>query len=186
MPFVHETARLRVAPMTLADAPALYAYRADPSVTRFQGFAPESVADAEAFIEGSLGADLSEPDRWCQVGLFLRETGELVGDMGAKRFGYDGAHAEVGFTIAPGHQRRGLATEAVHALLAYLFDDLSLHRAIGSVDPANVGSRALLERLGMRQEAHFVKAYWFRDRWVDDVVYAMLREEWGALTPPSP
>ena len=168
-----------MASMTLGDAPALFSYRSDPSVTLFQGFAPESVADAEAFIEGSLGADFAQVDRWSQVGLFLKETGELVGDMGARRFGYEGAQAEIGFTIAPSHQRRGLATEAVRALLAHLFDDLSVHRVMGSVDPDNAGSRALLEKVGMRQEAHFVKAYWFRDRWVDDVVYAMLREEWG-------
>ncbi len=177
--FVNKNSSLHIRSMASFDAPALLAYRSDASVTRFQGFAPEHVGDAESFIEGSLGADLSEPDRWCQVGLFLKDTGELIGDMGARRFGHDAAHAEIGVTIAPSHQRRGLATEAVRALLSHLFDDLSVHRVIGSVDPDNTGSRALLEKLGMRQEAHFVRSYWFRDRWVDDVVYAMLREEWN-------
>ena len=43
--------------------------------------------------------------------------------------------------------------------------------------------RALLERLGMRREAHHVRSYWFRGAWVDDVVYAMLRTEWSNARP---
>ena len=102
-----------------------------------------------------------------------------MGDLGAQRLGHSPEQAEIGFTIAPSHQRRGLATEAARALLSHLFDDLGLHRVTASVDPDNLASRALIERLGMRQEAHHVKSYWFKGGWVDDVVYAMLRTEWS-------
>ncbi len=83
-------------------------------------------------------------------------------------------------TLAPEFQRQGYAGEAFRALLSYLFGTLGKHRVFGSVDPANTASIALLRRVGMRQEAHLVKSLWFRETWVDDVIFALLEEEWDA------
>ncbi len=177
------TQRLRLTPLTGDDAQALFSYRRLPEVTRFQNFVPAGVADAEAFIASVQGRDLGASDQWCQLAVRLRETDELVGDVGVQRMSHGAKQAEIGFTVAPSHQRRGLAMEAVTALLGHLFGELDLHRVTASVDPENVGSCALLERLGMRREAHHVRSYWFRGAWVDDVVYAMLRTEWSNARP---
>ena len=172
------TERLLLDALRPEDAPALFAYRSDPSVTLFQGFSPERLEDAEAFIASGQGRAFGTPEAWCQLAIRERAGGALVGDLGARIHGHEASQAEVGFTIAPSHQRRGLATEAVTGLFGHLFEVLGVRRVVASVDPDNAASRALLGRLGMRQEAHFVESYWFRDRWVDDVVYAMLRDEW--------
>lgn len=71
-----------------------------------------------------------------------------------------------------------MATEALHALHNYLFAALEKHRVYASVDRGNVSSMRLLERLGMRKEAHIVKSLWFKGEWVDDVVFAILATEW--------
>jgi RimJ/RimL family protein N-acetyltransferase len=55
---------------------------------------------------------------------------------------------------------------------------LKLHRLSATADPRNLASVKLLERLGFRKEAHFVKSLWFKGEWADDVVYGLLREEW--------
>ena len=55
---------------------------------------------------------------------------------------------------------------------------LGQNRVFGSVDPNNVSSVKLLQRVGMRQEAHFVKSLWFKGEWVDDVIFAILASEW--------
>ena len=83
--------------------------------------------------------------------------------------------------MAPEFQNRGYATEAVRALLEYLFDTLGKHRVFGSVDPRNRSSIRLLQRVGMREEAHFVKSLWFKDEWVDDVIFAILASEWKSI-----
>ena len=85
-------------------------------------------------------------------------------------------------TLAPEFQRQGYAAEAFRALLSYLFGTMGKHRVFGSVDPANTASIALVRRVGMRQEAHLVKSLWFRGDWVDDVIFALLEEEWDLQT----
>lgn len=52
-------------------------------------------------------------------------------------------------------QGKGYATEAAIGVIDYLFSDLKKHRITASVDPINIKSVALLERIGMRKEAHF-------------------------------
>lgn len=92
----------------------------------------------------------------------------------------DSRQVEIGFTVAPAHQGRGFATEAVLGILAYLFERVHKHRVFASVDPRNVASIALLKRTGMRQEAHFRESLWFKGRWADDMVFGILETEWAS------
>ncbi len=92
----------------------------------------------------------------------------------------DPRQVEIGFTVAPAHQGRGFATEAVLGILAYLFECVHKHRVFASVDPRNVASMALLKRVGMRQEAHYRESLWFKGGWADDVVFGILESEWAS------
>jgi len=58
------------------------------------------------------------------------------------------------------------------------FDELGLHRIIGRCDARNTASARLMERLGMRQEAHFRENERFKGEWGDELIYAMLAREW--------
>ena len=78
----------------------------------------------------------------------------------------------------PAHQGRGLATEAASVVLRLGFEGLGLHRVIGRCDALNLPSARLVERLGMRREAHFVHNEVFKGAWGDELVYAMLEDEW--------
>jgi RimJ/RimL family protein N-acetyltransferase len=49
-----------------------------------------------------------------------------------------------------------------------------------SVDPRNAACVALLQALGMRQEAHFRESLWLHGEWVDDAVFALLAWEWSS------
>jgi RimJ/RimL family protein N-acetyltransferase len=170
--------RLTLRVLEPADAEAVFAYRADPGVSRYQGWVPASAAEVRAFIAGLAGIGPDTPGRWFQLGIVLRATGELVGDCGLRVSESEPREVEVGITVAPAFQRRGLAGEALRALLGFLFDGLGKHRVYGSVDPRNTASLAMLERVGMRREAHFVESLWFKGVWADDVVCAMLAREW--------
>ena len=72
----------------------------------------------------------------------------------------DAVEFDIGFTISPGHQGGGYATEAVRLLLAYLFTTRGKHRAIAYCDPRNAASVALLQRLSMRREGHLRESTW--------------------------
>jgi RimJ/RimL family protein N-acetyltransferase len=170
---------LALTPLSPADAPRLAEYRAIPRVARYQGWAPGCVDDALRFI-ASLAPRLDEPGTWFQFGIRLAESGVLVGDLGVHFPADLPGQAELGFTLAPEHQHRGYATEAVQAILAHLFGPLAKHRVFGSVDPRNAASIAVLQRVGMRQEAHFRQALFLKGEWVDDLVFAILQSEWKA------
>ena len=126
------------------------------------------------------GRRSGHPGAWYQVGIYLQAGGKLIGDCGFRPLKDEPRQAEVGMTLAPEFQRQGYAAEAFRALLSYLFGTLGKHRVFGSVDPANTASLGLLHRVGMRQEAHLVKSLWFRGDWVDDMIFALLEEEWDA------
>lgn len=173
------TDRLVLTPLTDADADALFSYRSLPEVGRYQSWEPARVEDAAAFIESVRAVGFDSPGTWSQLGVRLRETGELVGDLGV-HFLEDGTQVEVGFTITPAVQGRGFGTEALAGLLDHLFNTLRKHRVSASVDPRNGPSLRLARRVGMRQEAHFRQSVWFRGEWADDIVLAVLASEWGA------
>jgi len=88
----------------------------------------------------------------------------------------------IGFTLDSSQQSNGYATEAVHCLLDYVFNSLNKHRVIAITDCQNAKSIALLERMGMRREGHFLQNIWFKGAWGDEYQYAILRSEWLAKT----
>jgi len=80
----------------------------------------------------------------------------------------------------PDHRGHGYATEAAAAMLGLGFEGLGLHRIVGRLDARNDASARVLERLGMRREAHFVENEFVKGEWCDELVYAMLASEWQA------
>jgi RimJ/RimL family protein N-acetyltransferase len=93
---------------------------------------------------------------------------------------------EVGFVFNPEYQGKGLATEAATELLRLGFEHFDLHRIIGRCNARNEASARLLERLGMRREAHFRGNVLFKGEWKEELVYAMLQREWRAKQSPQP
>ena len=87
---------------------------------------------------------------------------------------------EIGYILHPDYHGRGLATEAAEVMLRLGFEDLGLHRVIGRLDGRNLASARVLERLGMRREAHFVENEIVKGERTDEIVHAMLEHEWEA------
>lgn len=179
------TQRLTIRDFEANDGPRIFSYHRHPEVSRFQSWGTESVDAIQTYIRGLAAADPDTPGKWYQVGIFLRVGGKLIGDCGLRVLESEPRQAEIGITLAPEFQGQGYATEALKALLGYLLVTLGKHRVFGSVDPRNVASIKLLERVGMRKEAHFVQSLWFRDGWVDDVIFAILAEEWKSRNVQS-
>ncbi len=174
-----QTERLLLRPLRESDMPAFAAYRADPEVSRYQSWIGCSEEEARSLLEEQRRTVAFAPGTWLQLAMELQGGGALVGDC-AVHVLEDARLAEIGFTLAPAHQGRGYATEAVRAVLDHLFAAREAHRVSAVVDARNAPSVALLERVGMRREAHFVRAAWFKGEWADEYVYAVLRDEWTA------
>ena len=179
------TSRLVLRRLAAADAESVFCYRSDPEVSRYQTWEPRDSCDVLSFIDRMSVDDPLVAGAWFQVGIVLIETGELIGDCGLHPRADDRRQVEVGVTVAPVYQGRGLALEALDALLGFLFTASDTHRVFCSVDPRNVACVRLMERVGMRKEAHHVQSLWVRTEWTDDLVFAILRKEWRKAAQPS-
>ncbi|MFH0992870.1 MAG: GNAT family protein [bacterium] len=175
------TQRLLCRCLEQRDQEAFFVYRKLPSVGEFQFYRPNSLADVERFFR-QLAAQPAVANSWFQIGLHLQQDDQLIGDIGM-HFLENANQVEIGYTIAPAFQRQGYATEALTAVIAYLFGNLSVHRIIASIDPRNAASVALLTKMHFRFEAHFVKSVQIDGEWLDDCIYALLRDEWLSELP---
>ena len=173
-----ETKRVTLDALRPEDAAALFAYRGDPEVARYQGWQPTSEADAATFIAEQATCAFGTPDSWCQLAIRDKATGELIGDFGVHFPPTIDDPIEFGLSLKPAAQGHGYAREVMSAGIERAFRDWGYRRLVGSVDPRNTASVALCRALGMRQEAHHVESYRFRGEWVDDMIFAMLAPEW--------
>jgi RimJ/RimL family protein N-acetyltransferase len=173
------TERLRLRPLQADDLPRFVAYRREPEVARYQSWdATFSMADARQFLASQEGVELGAAGAWVQLAVIDRLSGTLFGDCAVRVVADQPATAEVGVTLAPDRQGCGLATEALAAVIAKLFDEYELHRVYAHADDRNFAVHRLLERLGFRCEARFVEADWFKGEWSTLRVFAILRREW--------
>ena len=117
---------------------------------------------------------------WLGAAAVVRATGYLVVDVSLHWASAAHRQGEIGFIAHPAHQGRGYATEAARPLLAFAFETLGLHRVCGRVEPRNVGSVRVLEKLGMRREGHLVENEWVKGEWQSEAIYAVLAREWLA------
>lgn len=172
------TERLLLRQAALSDAPEMFAYRSNPAIHQFLSSVPNSISECEQFI-ANLVEELNVPGTWFQVVIVQQETDTVIGDIGLHFIDSEPQQqVEIGYTLSPDFHGQGIATEAVQEIITYLFNHLQKHRVTASVDPYNEPSIRLLERIGFRKEAHFKKSLLFKGEWVDDVIYACLKEEW--------
>ncbi len=173
-----ESERLILRRFRDSDLAPFVAYRNDPEVARYQSWDSFDEREARAFIREMASVQPGVPGEWFQFAVESKEARELVGDCALQIDGQEPYRAELGFTLAREHQGKGFASEAVSCLLDYAFASLELHRIFAIADCRNKPSWTLLERVGLRQEGHFLENVWFKGEWSDEYLYAVLKDEW--------
>jgi RimJ/RimL family protein N-acetyltransferase len=174
-----ETERLLLRPLTSADADGLLAYRSRPEIWPHLPGEPWDRAKVDERLAGVLANTvLTDEDQALGLGVELRETGDLVGDVTLFYRSREHLGGEVGWVFNPDFGGRGYATEAGRAMLGLGFDGLGLHRIVARVDERNVPSANVARRLGMRQEARLVENEFFKGEWASELQFALLRSEW--------
>ncbi|HSJ85361.1 MAG TPA: GNAT family N-acetyltransferase [Acidimicrobiia bacterium] len=172
------TDRLLVRPFVLDDTAGLAARRNDPEVARLQNWElPYPLQRAEKLVSGLVAMEGPSNDEWWMAVVADGETGEVLGDL-ALHLTWQGRTAEVGYTLAREHWGKGYATEALEALIEYLFDQLGVTRVFGMLHPDNVASAMVLERCGLLFEGHTRSSFWLGDEVSDDWIYGMTRPDW--------
>jgi RimJ/RimL family protein N-acetyltransferase len=164
-----ETARLLLRPLTSADLDGFAAMNADPDVMRYIGDGkPQTRGQTHLRIYAIL-------DHWDQHGFGLcaivdRVTRAFIGFCGLQYLD-NTSEIEVGYRLAKPFWGAGLATEAARASLRQGFDEFGLDRIVAVVQPGNIASQRVLEKIGLRfvEDARFYNT--------DVKYYAITREE---------
>jgi RimJ/RimL family protein N-acetyltransferase len=144
------TERLRLRRSVPADAEAIAAYRSDPDVHRYQGWDRTDVDGVRQQIEEMAAREPGQPGGWVQLTVVERDGGRLVGDVGLSPAEGEPGVVKIGYTIEPGSQGRGYATEAVGALIDYAFDVLRADVVRAYASAENLPSIRVAEKAGMR------------------------------------
>ena len=148
--FVLETERLVLREFDEEDAAAFYILGSDPAIIRYTadpGGGLASVEHAAEILRSHPIADYRKHGfgRWACV---YKASGGVIGFAGLKYLD-DLREVDIGYRLLPAYWGRGLATEACRAVLDYGRTRLGIGRIIGLVDPANVASVRVLEKLGL-------------------------------------
>lgn len=174
-----QTERLTIRDYVRSDYDDLYRLQSNPDVTRFLLYDPKTADEVTASLALRMAPTSLDADGQALTrAVILRETDQHVGEV--TFFMVDTKHrlGEIGFVFHPDFHGRGYAYEASVELLRFGFETLGLHRIIGRLDARNSASAGLLARLGLRQEAHFVRNEFIKGEWSDELVFAILDEEW--------
>jgi RimJ/RimL family protein N-acetyltransferase len=158
-----------------SDAQALSNLRDHVEVARYQSWNRFTPRDAQALIEQMLPRQPDSPGQWYQFGIVLRDSGKLIGDCGLRRPGAEPTQAEIGFTLGQAYWGRGYATEAVSALITWLFETRRKQRIFAVTDSRNNSSRRLLEKLGFRRDRRFDRIVWFKGEFGPESVWVVER-----------
>ncbi|MGJ1211405.1 GNAT family N-acetyltransferase [Sphingobacterium multivorum] len=172
-----DSERLAIRPIMPEDSRAIFGYRSDKETNKYQGWIPDSLAEVDEFIAKNPNT-FNLPESWFQLVMTDKIAKAVIGDIGVHFFGAEHLQVELGCTIKKEFQQQGYAKEGLKTVIEALFRQYHKHRITASVAPENKASRQLLTSLGFRQEAHFVKSYFHNGQWEDDVVFAILAEEW--------
>ncbi|GGK73305.1 GNAT family N-acetyltransferase [Ornithinimicrobium pekingense] len=172
------TERLLLRPPLLQDMHAVHAYRSDPATTYWLSAVATSVEEVAATLLDGVR------------GLVVEHDGEVVGDlMLSVRDGWAqreaaerarGTQAELGWAVAPAHRGQGYGTEAVRELVTIAFE-LGVRRVEANCFAGNHASRRVMEKVGLRLEAHFVREGLHRELgWSDSLCFGLLADEWDS------
>ena len=167
------TKRLLLRPFRESDYDDLFEFLSQLEDDAFEGYPGITRENGREHLEYRFGAE-----EFCAVE--LKESGKVIGNIycGSRDF----AAREVGYIINKRYQKQVYAAEALSSVIAQAFKD-GAHRVYAECDARNVPSWKLLEKVGLRREAHFRQNIWFRgDKngapvWKDTLVYAILEDE---------
>ena len=173
---------VRLRPVRMADADALYAYLSDPAVTELTSYPVVSVPMVEAMIERCLSRwAAGELSKW---GLALQRDDQLVGTCGFNEYSQVHRWGELAFDLAQAHWGKGLMHQAVAAVLLWTFRQTQVDRVHAFVRVDNRRSERLLERSGFLREGCLRSYRVCRGQPRDFYIYGMLRSDWAAAHQP--
>ncbi len=174
------TERLIMREFNQDDWPAVLAYQSDPLYLRYYEWIERTPEAVQEFVRMLIARQQEQPRIKFQLAIVLNSSGELIGNCGIRMKSADAHEADIGYELSTQHWGRGYATEAAGAILKFGFTELHLHRIWSWCIADNAGSARVLEKIGMQLEGRLRDKEYFKGRWWDTLLFAILEHEWRA------
>jgi len=159
------TPRLRLRRARSEDLPAIHAILSDPVAMRFWSSLPHAdIEQSRKWLAAMIEASADESDDYV-----VERAGAVIGKAGCWRI------PEIGYILAPDHWGKGLAREALGALIPHIFARHPIAAITADVDPRNAASLKLLARLGFTETGRAARTCQVGDEWQDSVYLALER-----------
>lgn len=162
------TARLILRHARLEDVEPLHAVFSDPVAMRWWSSLPHETLDqTRAWVEGMMAGNAAgAPD------FVVEWNGRAIGKAGFWKL------PDVGYILHPDAWGQGLAAEAVGAVIDHVFAERLTEIVTADVDPQNMASIRLLERLGFTRTGFSERTWNIGGEWKDSLYYALDRAAW--------
>ena len=168
---------LNLRTITEQDADAFYEIFSDAPTLKYWSDGPIKERDeAHKLVKQEI--KFAQSENCINWGIALPDTNFLIGKFTLFNFHKQNRRAEVGYVLNRAYWGKGYMSKVMTRVLAFAFDELSLHRLEADTDPDNVGSLALLEKFGFQREGYFRERWYVREQWLDSVMLGLLRDEY--------
>ncbi len=174
---LYRTARLVIRDLVESDRSAHEDLFSRPDVLRYLYDDVMDATSLAAHFERRLSRGAPAEGQWRN--LAVEHEGTFIGEVGLTLVSDTHRGYEVGYVLSPLYHGLGFATEATRGIIDAAFGDLGAHRVSARLDARNEASRHLLERLGLRLEAHHLSNEYVKGEWTDELVFAVLEDEWA-------
>jgi [ribosomal protein S5]-alanine N-acetyltransferase len=172
-----ETERLILRMLREEDATDIFHYTQKPEVTKFLIWHPhntiQDTLDFIQFAEKQFDQGIS-----IILGIELKSENKIIGTIDLRDWKNPNRCGDIGYVIAPDYWRKGIMTEALHAVLKFGFEELELNRLEAHCEEENVGSWRVMEKCGMKHEGILREKVYIKKRFRSMKMYSILRKEW--------
>ncbi|MCL2405499.1 MAG: GNAT family N-acetyltransferase [Defluviitaleaceae bacterium] len=176
-----ETERLLLRPFSICDAKAMFCnWASDPEVVRYMPYDACNTLDEtiHRISEWMTYFENTAPNS-AVFAIELKDSNEIIGTIDFAETDIEARSAEVGYQLGKAWWGNGYATEALRAVVKYVFEIVGLNRLWASYDPRNPGSGRVLQKANMLYEGTLRQCKVRRGELVDSVRYAILAEDYN-------
>ncbi len=179
--FPIRTQRLLLREFTADDESDIHEYGGDPVVSRYMDWGPNTPDVTRQILLDRLVQQQTWPRDEINLAIELSATGKQIGAFGVRIPDARNGLADFGFVLNRRYWRQGFMTETAGAVLETAFSIMGLRRLIATCDTRNIASARVMEKIGMRREAHFRQDVYQKGEWRDSYLYAILKDDWRLL-----
>ncbi|KIL53071.1 GNAT family N-acetyltransferase [Jeotgalibacillus campisalis] len=171
-----ETDNFRLREVTKNDAKDLFVYLSDEDVVNHMGLAPAKQVE-DTLDEINWYKSIFQDGTGIRWGITRKNEGRVIGSCGFLNIAHSHSRAEIGFEVHKEYWGKGVAGEALQAVLGYGFDQLGFERIQALIEPENIASQKLVEKHGFKREG-LLRHYEYTQGKFDDLyMFSLLKEE---------